>query len=121
VVGLRRIRLLPSGPCARVARPRAITWRLRGVFVTSERPSQVDYTALWDRVVAGFREVCDAYPGIKVSLEYKPTDENTRFFAVPSTGAAVLLVKDIDRKNMGLTLDFGHCLAAGSCLSSQSP
>ncbi|KAJ1491714.1 xylose isomerase-like protein, partial [Baffinella frigidus] len=32
---------------------------------------------------------------------------------VPSTGAAVVLVKDINRPNMGLTLDFGHCLAAG--------
>ena len=24
--------------------------------------------------------------GLKVSLEFKPTDENTRWFAVPSTG-----------------------------------
>ena len=28
------------------------------------------------------------------------TDENTRFFAVPSTGAALLLVNDIDRPNV---------------------
>mmetsp|Transcript_3853 Transcript_3853/g.11387 ORF Transcript_3853/g.11387 Transcript_3853/m.11387 type:complete len:187 (-) Transcript_3853:134-694(-) len=68
---------------------------------------------MWQRVVDAFREVCDAYPHIKVSLEFKPTDENTRFFAVPSTGAALLLVEEIDRPNMGLTIDFGHCLAAG--------
>ncbi|KAJ1640059.1 xylose isomerase-like protein, partial [Pavlovales sp. CCMP2436] len=49
----------------------------------------------------------------QVSLEFKPTDENTRWFAVPSTGAALLLVRDIDRNNMGLTIDLGHCLAAG--------
>ena len=42
-----------------------------------------------------------------------PVYQNTRFFAVPSTGAALLLVDEIDRPNMGLTLDFGHCLAAG--------
>ncbi len=52
-------------------------------------------------------------PDIKWSLEYKPTDENTRFFTVPSTGAAMLLLKDIDRPNMGLTLDVGHMLMSG--------
>lgn len=74
---------------------------------------QVDYHVLWQRVIDGFRSVCDAHPELKISLEFKPTDENTRFFAVPSTGAALLLVRDIDRANMGLTLDLGHCLAAG--------
>jgi hypothetical protein len=39
--------------------------------------------------------------------------QNTRFFAVPSTGAAVLLASEVDRENFGLTLDFGHCLMAG--------
>ena len=32
---------------------------------------------------------------------------------MPSTGAALLLVKEIDRPNMGLTLDMGHMLMAG--------
>ncbi len=74
---------------------------------------QVDYHVLWRRVVEAFQEVCDACPRLRVSLEFKPTDENTRFFAVPSTGAALLLVQDIARPNMGLTIDVGHCLAAG--------
>ena len=72
-----------------------------------------DYGDLWDRVVSGFKEVCDEHPDVKVSLEYKPTDENTRFFIVPSTGAALNLCRDVDRDNFGLTLDFGHCLMAG--------
>ncbi len=50
---------------------------------------------------------------MQVSLEFKATDENTRFFVVPSTGAALQLVDEIDRPNMGLTLDVGHCLMAG--------
>lgn len=74
---------------------------------------QVDYGDLWDHMLAAFQEVCDAYPTVKVSLEYKPTDENTRFFAVPSAGAAVLLVEQVNRDNFGLTIDFGHCLMAG--------
>ncbi|KAJ1460296.1 Ribokinase-like protein [Pelagophyceae sp. CCMP2097] len=74
---------------------------------------QVDYAVLWARVVEAFQQVCDSAPDIKVSLEYKPTDENTRFFIVPSTGAAMLLCDDVCRDNFGLTLDVGHCLAAG--------
>ena len=38
---------------------------------------QVDYLQLWARVVAAFREICDALPDVRVSLEFKPTDENT--------------------------------------------
>ena len=68
---------------------------------------------LWDRVVAAFQRVCDAHPDLKVSLEFKPTDENTRFFTVPSTGAAMLLVHQVCRDNFGLTLDFGHLLMCG--------
>ena len=82
-------------------------------FCGYDYPLQADYDCLWSRVKEAFQQVCDSYPHIKVSLEYKPTDENTRYFAVPSTAAAVLLVKEVDRENFGLTLDFGHCLMAG--------
>mmetsp|Transcript_2434 Transcript_2434/g.8176 ORF Transcript_2434/g.8176 Transcript_2434/m.8176 type:complete len:669 (+) Transcript_2434:2243-4249(+) len=90
-------------------------------------PLQCDYAQLWDRTVDCFQRVCDALAAggggdttsaeeaavIKVSLEFKPTDEKTRFFAVPSAGAACLLAKAVDRPNFGLTIDVGHCLAAG--------
>lgn len=76
-------------------------------------PFQVDYDDQWNKIVSAFQDICDSYPDLKISLEYKPTDENTRFFTVPSTGAAILLMKQIDRKNFGLTIDYGHCLMAG--------
>lgn len=76
-------------------------------------PFQVDYDTKWTELVEAFRECCDAYPKIKWSLEYKPTDENTRFFTVPSTGAAILLVREVERTNFGLVLDVGHMLMAG--------
>ena len=76
-------------------------------------PFQLDYLDGWTRMIDAFRQVCDAHPDVKVSLEFKPTDENTRFFAVPSTGAALLLAREIDRPNFGLTLDIGHMLMAG--------
>jgi len=74
---------------------------------------QVDYVSLWSRVVSAFQEICDDFPQLRISLEFKPTDENTRFFAVPSTGAALLLANQVDRPNFGLTLDIGHMLMAG--------
>jgi len=76
-------------------------------------PFQVNYQEKWNQIVLAFQECCDQYPDIRWSLEFKPTDENTRFFTVPSTGAALLLVHQIDRPNMGLTLDVGHMLMAG--------
>ncbi|GKY96706.1 hypothetical protein MPSEU_000630100 [Mayamaea pseudoterrestris] len=76
-------------------------------------PFQVDYDEKWSQLVSLFRRCCDSFPGIKFSIEYKPTDENTRFFTVPSTAAAILLMQDVDRLNFGLTLDVGHMLMAG--------
>ena len=66
---------------------------------------------MWKHCIEAFRIVCDAFTDLKVSLEPKPT-EPRRFFIHNTTGTAMLMVRDIDRENMGLTLDFGHCLMA---------
>jgi xylose isomerase len=76
-------------------------------------PFQVNYDDKWSELVSGFQACCDAFPDIKFSVEYKPTDENTRFFTIPSTGAAILMMQEIDRPNFGLTLDVGHMLMSG--------
>lgn len=52
-------------------------------------------------------------PGIRISLEFKPTDAATRFAIVPNTGAALLLAHEVGAPNFGLTLDIGHLLMAG--------
>lgn len=76
-------------------------------------PFQVNYDDKWAELVSAFQQCCDAFPEIKFSIEYKPTDENTRFFTVPSTGAAILMMHEVDRPNFGLTLDVGHMLMSG--------
>ena len=76
-------------------------------------PFQVDYDEKWQQLIEAFQECCDAFPHIKFSVEYKPTDENTRFFTIPSTAASLLLANEVDRPNFGLTLDVGHMLMSG--------
>ena len=34
---------------------------------------QTDYVQLWRRVVEAFREICDDFPDLRVSLEWKVT------------------------------------------------
>jgi sugar/nucleoside kinase (ribokinase family)/sugar phosphate isomerase/epimerase len=87
-----------------------IVW---SAFDGYDYPFQVDYNTKWQELVDAFQECCDAFPNVKFSLEYKPTDENTRFFTVPSTGAALLMVQEVNRPNFGLTLDVGHMLMSG--------
>lgn len=77
-------------------------------------PFQVDYGKAWQWTVDSFQKLADSCPpGIRVSLEFKPTDESSRFSIVPSTGAALLLSNQVNRPNFGLTLDLGHLLMAG--------
>eukprot|EP00970_Alexandrium_tamarense_P020326 scaffold15096_cov200-Alexandrium_tamarense.AAC.4 len=111
---LRRSAIEMTKDAAKVARilgcNEVVVW---SAYDGYDYPFQVNYQEKWEQIVEAFRECCDSYPDIRWSLEFKPTDENTRFFTVPSTGAAMLLVKEIDRPNMGLTLDVGHMLMAG--------
>eukprot|EP00434_Breviolum_minutum_P020863 symbB.v1.2.018403.t2/scaffold1435.1/size118962/8 len=81
---------------------------------------QVDYISAWSLAVEAFREVLDssACRDKKVSLEFKATDEISRFAIVPSTGAALLFVREVQGKLarpslLRLTLDVGHLLMAG--------
>ena len=60
-----------------------------------------------------FRRIADAAaPDIKISIEYKPFQPRS-FSLVPNMATAMLLVEDIGRQNVGLTLDFCHMLMAG--------
>jgi ribokinase len=113
-VALRREAIDLTKEAAEVAKDlgcnEVVVW---SAFDGYDYPFQVDYDEKWSQLVEAFQECCDAFPGIKFSIEYKPTDENTRFFTVPSTGAAILLVNEVDRRNFGLTLDVGHMLMSG--------
>lgn len=54
-------------------------------------------------------EIADYAPDIKFSIEYKPFEERSYAF-LDSVGTTALMVNDIGRKNVGITLDYCHML-----------
>ena len=72
---------------------------------------QVDYNWLWDQTIEAIREVADHNPAIDISIEYKPNEPRS-FSLMPDVATTLLALKDIDRPNTGVTLDFAHVLYA---------
>ncbi|MDO4977277.1 MAG: sugar phosphate isomerase/epimerase family protein [Eubacteriales bacterium] len=72
-------------------------------------PFQIDYEKDWKLLVEGLREVADYAPDMKISIEYKPFEERN-FALVDSAGMTLYLVNEVDRDNVGCTLDYCHML-----------
>jgi sugar phosphate isomerase/epimerase len=72
---------------------------------------QADYSSLWDMTIDAVREVADHNPSIDISIEYKPNEPRS-FSLMPNAATTLLAIKDIDRSNLGVTLDFAHVLYA---------
>lgn len=75
-------------------------------------PFQCDYQQLWDFEIEGFRQVAEVARGVRVSVEYKPSDPR-RFSLIRNMGEALLAVSDVGLDNFGVTLDYCHLLMAG--------
>ena len=72
---------------------------------------QSDYTMLWDHTIEAMAEVSDHNPSIKVGIEYKP-NEPRAFSLMPNAATTLLAIKEINRNNIGVVLDFAHILYA---------
>lgn len=72
-------------------------------------PFQMDYEKCWKLLVEGLQEVADYAPDLKISIEYKPFEERN-FAMVDSTGMTMYLINEVDRDNVGCTLDYCHML-----------
>jgi sugar phosphate isomerase/epimerase len=72
---------------------------------------QADYSALWDMTIDAIREIADHNPSIDISIEYKPNEPRS-FSLMPDVATTLLAIRDIDRPNLGVTLDFAHVLYA---------
>jgi len=74
-------------------------------------PFQADYTAARREIISGIRECADHRPGIAIGLEYKMREPRV-FCYLSNTPMTILLIKEIDRPNLGVVIDVGHTLMA---------
>ncbi len=72
---------------------------------------QADYDRLWNYTIEAIREVAEHNPAIDISIEYKPNEPRS-FSLMPDVATTLLAIKEVDRKNTGVTLDFAHVLYA---------
>jgi xylose isomerase len=72
---------------------------------------QVDYARLWDQTLEAIAEVADHVPATEISIEYKPNEPRS-FSLMPDIGTTLLAIREVGRKNVGVTIDFAHVLYA---------
>lgn len=70
---------------------------------------QIDYEKVWEQIKNSFIEVADYAPDLKISIEYKPFQPRAYAF-VDSLGIAMTMMNEINRENVGITLDYCHML-----------
>ena len=73
---------------------------------------QADYVEAWNQLLEATRQCADYRPEVKVCIEYKIKEPRRHIF-IGTIGKTLLLIKEIDRKNVGALVDIGHALAAG--------
>ena len=70
---------------------------------------QYDYAQTWTYLVDCFGEAGGYKPEIPLHIEYKPSETRGRCF-VDSAAKTLCLLNDIQNREMGVTLDFGHSM-----------
>lgn len=70
---------------------------------------QINYAKVWEQQRRAFQAVCDYAPDLQISIEYKPFEERSYAF-IDSFGTVFSMIQDVDRPNLGATLDFCHML-----------
>ena len=70
---------------------------------------QINYQKVWNQLVNAFKEIANYAPDLKISIEYKPFQPRAYAF-IDSMGVAGMMLNDIDRENVGVTLDYCHML-----------
>jgi xylose isomerase len=74
---------------------------------------QVDYTENWNYLLEVFSEAAEYRPEIPLFIEYKPSETRGKCF-LSDAATTVLLIKQIGKPALGVTLDFGHSVYGGN-------
>ena len=72
---------------------------------------QMDYAQAWEATLDAMAQVADHNPDIDIALEYKP-NEPRAFALMPDAATTLLALRELNRPNTGVTLDFAHVLYA---------
>lgn len=70
---------------------------------------QINYEKVWQQIKNCMIEIADYAPDLKISIEYKPFQPRAYAF-IDSLGIAMSMMNEIDRENVGITLDYCHML-----------
>ncbi|WP_152655765.1 sugar phosphate isomerase/epimerase [Oceanobacillus sp. CFH 90083] len=70
---------------------------------------QINYEKVWQQIKNCLIEIADYAPDIKISIEYKPFQPRAYAF-IDSLGIAMTMVNEVNRSNIGITLDYCHML-----------
>lgn len=76
-----------------------------------EYPLQMNYIDSWKWFKEALIELADVDSSIRLSIEYKPAEPRGRTL-LNTTGSVMKMIADVNRANVGVTLDFGHLLMA---------
>lgn len=76
-----------------------------------EYPLQMNYVDAWRWFKEALQELADIDSNIRISIEYKPAEPRGRTL-LNTTGSVMKMIADVNRANVGVTLDFGHLLMA---------
>ncbi|MFE8700845.1 sugar phosphate isomerase/epimerase family protein [Cytobacillus sp. FJAT-54145] len=72
-------------------------------------PFQVDYQKAWNQVKEYVTALADYAPDLQISIEYKPYQERS-YALIDSIGLTLLMVSEVNRENVGVTVDYCHML-----------
>lgn len=72
---------------------------------------QGDYVSMWDDTISSIQAVADHNRDLDIAIEYKP-NEPRAYALMPDIGTTLLAIREADRSNVGVTLDFAHVLYA---------
>lgn len=75
-------------------------------------PFEVDYKRMWEQSRDCIRQVCDHNKDVDISIEYKPYEPRT-FSLFSSAAVTALMAKEVDRKNIFVTMDLAHVYMKG--------
>ena len=115
-------------------REEAVSWLKRGMDIASELgsnlvticpladghdyPFQVDYIQTWRNFVQCIRSAAEHRPDVRLSLEYKMSEPRAHVI-LGNVSKSLYACAEIDRPNVGVTIDMGHALYCGeSCAES---